>query len=228
MKKIPILFIFLLSACIQTTHLKFQTISDLTAVPDTEKTYIFHHDGYIRDVRFEKVLEKILAKHGWQTASNAKNARYVVYFSFSGPIIVVNSYLRTFGVAENFVQKIHDKEDGVFSNSDTFVYSFFMSVRENKKMTGERFGKEVFSAVLRNNYTDLNRQTVENFIEKILTRYFAHPDTTKYYTCEESYAKNDMTSFLFEDRIRRSLVKCSENGNASSETVQTLDFEINE
>ena len=103
-----------------------------------------------------------------------------------------------------------------------------MSVRENKKIGGEPFGQEVFSAVLYNERNDFSRDNIEFLIEQALSAFLSAPDTTKYYRCGETDGKDGKMNQLFFGKSKTKDVpySCIEVEKGFSEETGPLYIDI--
>lgn len=224
-------FLFLLlaccCACAPVSDLKLQTLNDLEQIPRSERTYAFHTKGYIQDVRFEKRLEKVLAGHHWRNVPR-KQARYIVYFSFVWPLIETGSRVRSFGATNLRLKRRSWKTTTASLEFSSYPHTFFMSVRENKKIGGEPFGQEVFSAVLYNERNDFSRDNIEFLIEQALSAFLSAPDTTKYYRCGETDGKDGKMNQLFFGKSKTKDVpySCIEVEKGFSEETGPLYIDI--
>lgn len=187
MKKLLLFLILTLTGCAYAYDAEFKTLNDLQNVPNKDKTYAFHHQGYILDVRFEKRLKDVLEKHGWAQVSN-QSAKHVIHFGFDTPYITLYTRLRSYGVFQTDVENSYTPAKfNIYDQNKNSSY-FLMSIRTKRKVSSERFGKEIFSAMFATTRFDLNRADFEQYALALLDQYLDKGDVTRYYRC--SYEEN--------------------------------------
>lgn len=187
MKKFLLVLILSLTGCAYAYDAEFKTLNDLSDIPNKDKTYAFHHQGYILDVRFEKKLRDVLEKHGWALVSN-QEAKHVIHFGFDTPYITLYTRLRSYGVFKTDVENAYSSRNfNIYDQNENSSY-FLISIRTKRKVSSERFGKEVFSAMFASTRFDLNRDDFEQYALALLDEYLDKGDVTRYYHC--TYREN--------------------------------------